>query len=203
MAKRFSWSEDHEMVLIKQLINDQPFRKPYAQRGMAWDELAASVKAELLEMNLCNKGQVISGRGCRDKAKQLVDGWRKSERASARASGAAEDFTEKEKALTDLLELLDDVSDEKTAVKNNADESVDQELKLEGFTTMKRKSTNGNKEERQSKKSKTTTFQEKSYEFLLKSHEQDHEIMRQIAETQKELLNLKRLQLEAMLKKNN
>ena len=96
---RFRFSDDDDVLLLRQVVGDQPFAASFGQKGTAWNRVAASINGVI-------RGSV-DGRACKDRTDKLLAQHSRSQRESLRQSGVNEPYTEKVQLLDHLAELVD------------------------------------------------------------------------------------------------
>ena len=102
-AKRvnFTWKMMHEDLLLREVLLLEPFqyRQGTKERGTAWTK-----KAE----NLTTLGMKASQRSVREKFEKLVTEFKRKEAAEERASGVEVEYTERDQAMVDILERMNE-----------------------------------------------------------------------------------------------
>ncbi|KAG2783949.1 hypothetical protein PC129_g13845 [Phytophthora cactorum] len=110
--KRRNYSEEEDVMLLRQVLGDRPFQ---AQRGKitgAWDALAAKLVADDSFPRL-----KLSGKNAQSRFDELVKTRRQENEESMAASGISEEESEKALLLDELIELVDDHNESVCASK--------------------------------------------------------------------------------------
>jgi hypothetical protein len=102
-AKRvnFTWKMMHEDLLLREVLLLEPFqyRQGTKERGTAWTKIAE---------NLTTLGMKASQRSVREKFEKLVTEFKRKEAAEERASGVEVEYTERDQAMVDILERMNE-----------------------------------------------------------------------------------------------
>ncbi|KAE9045333.1 hypothetical protein PR003_g12171 [Phytophthora rubi] len=121
--KRRNFSEEEDVMLLKQALADEPFRHEHGKVMEAWDSLATTLAAcpDFTRKNL-------SGKTAQNRANALLASAQKKNSESARRSGVTESHTEKDTLLDELLSKIEDIKVEKANKKRiKAEETAAQE----------------------------------------------------------------------------
>ncbi|GMF50357.1 unnamed protein product [Phytophthora fragariaefolia] len=86
---------------MKEIVKHKPWAAAHGETLPAWDKVASGVRDAL---PTCT----ADGKAYRRQFAMLLDAFRREEMESLRASGTAEDFTEREQQLTDITSLVRD-----------------------------------------------------------------------------------------------
>ena len=119
--RQFRFSAADDEALLTQVIATFPYKLAHGQKAIGWKRVAAA---------LLSIGLNVDHRRCQERTGVLIDNFRKSESKSRQMSGIDEDFTEIDRLLTELIEMIDDLDSknaeisEKKATKLKEDEEA-------------------------------------------------------------------------------
>ena len=101
----FVWREYHDRYLLGEVLTFEPYKYRFGskERGSAWTSIA-----EHLE----EFGMKVSQRSVRERFNRMVDAFKKKEAVEKRASGVDVEYTEKDRALLDILERMEECEQE-------------------------------------------------------------------------------------------
>ncbi|KAE9025200.1 hypothetical protein PR003_g11700 [Phytophthora rubi] len=112
--RRNNYSEEDDVSLLRQVLLDRPFAKPRGKVMQHWDSLAAT-----LVVSPAFSRSKLSGKNAQSRMNQLVQTHRETMKEAELLSGVAEDVTERDQLLDELVELLDDAKQEQECKKQN------------------------------------------------------------------------------------
>lgn len=101
--KRRNFTEDEDVMLLRQVLSDRPFQEPRGKISLAWDTLAAKLVA-----SEDFPRAKLSGKNAQSRFDKLVKARRHENEESLAASGVSEDDSERALLLDELLQLVDD-----------------------------------------------------------------------------------------------
>jgi hypothetical protein len=107
--KQFRYSASGRVSLLKEVINVNPYDAAHGLSGKAWDD----VRNNFLKAVPRAKSFNILTATVRNTVERMISRFRAGEIESLRKSGEEEDYTELDQLLTDLVELIDAVDEEK------------------------------------------------------------------------------------------
>lgn len=95
----FVWRENHDIFLLREVLTLEPYKYRFGskERGSTWTSIAG---------NLEGFGMKVSQRSVRERFTRMMDAFKKKEAAEKRATGVDVDYTEKDKALLDIMERM-------------------------------------------------------------------------------------------------
>ena len=97
----FVWRESHDIYLLRRVLTLEPYKYRFGskERGSAWTTIAE---------NLEGFGMKVSQRSVRERFNRMIDAFKKKEADEKRASGVDVEFTEKDQALLDIMERMEE-----------------------------------------------------------------------------------------------
>ena len=102
-AKRvnFTWKTIHEDLLLREVLLLEPFqyRQGTKEKGAVWSKIAE---------NLTDLGMKANQRFVREKFDKLVTEFKRKQAAEERASGVDVEYTERDRAMEDILERMNE-----------------------------------------------------------------------------------------------
>ena len=102
-AKRvnFTWKTIHEDLLLREVLLLEPFqyRQGTKEKGAVWSKIAE---------NLTDLGMKANQRSVREKFDKLVTEFKRKQAAEERASGVDVEYTERDRAMEDILERMNE-----------------------------------------------------------------------------------------------
>ncbi|KAL3658982.1 hypothetical protein V7S43_016120 [Phytophthora oleae] len=101
--KRRNYSEEEDVMLLRQVLSDRPFRVQRGKITVAWDALAAKLVADESFPRI-----KLSEKNAQSRFDKLVRSRRVENQESLAASGVSEEETEKALLLDELIKLVDD-----------------------------------------------------------------------------------------------
>ncbi|KAG3080096.1 hypothetical protein PI124_g21248 [Phytophthora idaei] len=110
--KRRNYSEEENVMLLRQVLGDRPFQAERGKITGAWDALAAKLVADDSFPRL-----KLSGKNAQSRFDKLVKTRRQENEESMAASGVSEEESEKVLLLDELIELVDDHTESVCAAK--------------------------------------------------------------------------------------
>ena len=145
-AKRgnFTWKTWHEELLLREVLILEPFqyRQSSKEKGAAWRKIAD---------NLMEMGLKASQRSVREKFEKLVRDFKRKEAMEERASGIDVEYTERDRAMVDILErmnecevALDSKKEKEIQEKATAEEMRKKVTERFGETRRRHSEENGN-----------------------------------------------------------
>ena len=101
----FVWREHHDKYLLGEVLTFEPYKYRFGskERGSAWTSIAEHLEGY---------GMKVSQRSVRERFNQMMDGFKRKEAVELRASGVDVDYTEKDKALLDIMERMEECEEE-------------------------------------------------------------------------------------------
>ena len=98
----FTWKDIHEDLLLQEVLLLEPFqyRSGSKERGAVWSTIAE---------NLSKSGMKVSQRSVREKFDKLVKEFKRKEAMEQRASGIEVEYTERDVAMTDIIERMNEL----------------------------------------------------------------------------------------------
>jgi hypothetical protein len=96
----FTWKDIHEDLLLQEVLLLEPFqyRSGSKERGAVWSTIAE---------NLSKSGMKVSQRSVREKFDKLVKEFKRKEAMEQRASDIEVEYTERDMAMTDIMNELE------------------------------------------------------------------------------------------------
>ena len=97
----FVWREKHDMYLLREVLTLDPYKYRFGskERGSVWTTIAE---------NLEGFGMKVNQRSVTERFNRMIDAFKKKEADEKRASGVEVEFTEKDQALLDIMERMDE-----------------------------------------------------------------------------------------------
>lgn len=205
--KQFRFSPADDERLLTQVVALFPFGLGHGKKMEGWKNVAAALNSI---------GMSVDHRRCQDRTSILIENFRKTEAASRKLSGVEEKFTEVDRLLSELVEMVDniectnaEISEKKMKKAKEAEEAGERirSAALEEFGSKRRhdadsNSTDGSnndcKEERKrprlkKKKSNTEDLQESIEESNQKMFDlwsQDQDLRREELKLQQRRLDM-------------
>ncbi|KAE8913992.1 hypothetical protein PF005_g1548 [Phytophthora fragariae] len=112
VGKRRNYSEEEDVMLLRQVLGDRRFEARRGKITGAWDALAAKLVAEDSFPRL-----KLSGKNAQSRFDKLVKTRRQENEESMAPSGVSEEESEKALLLDELIELVDDHNESVCAAK--------------------------------------------------------------------------------------
>ena len=120
----FVWREHHEMCLLREVLTHEHYRFRFGskERGAAWTAIACQLE---------DMGMKVNQRSVREKFTRMMTSFKKKEAQEKRASGVDVDFTEKDQALLDIMERMEECEEEneQERQKENYDKETAAEMR--------------------------------------------------------------------------
>ena len=145
-AKRevFTWKAIHEELLLQEVLLLEPFqyRQGSKERGATWTKIAE---------NLSEMGMKASQRSVREKFEKILKDFKQKEAMEERASGIDVDYTERDRAMVDILERMSEceMTLESNKEKENKEKGTAEEMRkkaMESFGETRRRHSEENEE---------------------------------------------------------
>ena len=102
------FNEELDVLLLQQVLADQPHLSSYGQKSQKWQEVA-----DKLNTSTKFKPRGVTKKGLVARFDHLKKTHKTDESSSKRASGTKENYTQKQKLLNQLIELENDASQKK------------------------------------------------------------------------------------------
>ena len=101
----FVWREHHDKYLLREILTFEPYKYRFGskERGTAWTSIAEHLEGF---------GMKVNQRSVRERFNRMMDGFKRKEAVEKRASGVDVDYTEKDKALQDIMERMEECEEE-------------------------------------------------------------------------------------------
>lgn len=134
-STRFHFYPEHDIALLNQVIADRPFLAGYGQTDDKWNDVAKALKPA---------GITATPRSLRERFKSLVELFRSEDYGNLRKSGSEELYGERERLLTEIIELIDSEKKEREEkkAKTARDNLVAQQMREAAMVTLKEKAAN-------------------------------------------------------------
>ena len=120
----FIWKPHHEDLLLREVLVLEPYqhRPSSKERGTAWRTIAE---------NLQEAGMRVTHRSVRERFDKLVKDFKRKEAMENRASGVEVDYTDRDKAMVDILERMSELelAVETQKEKEKADRASAEEMR--------------------------------------------------------------------------
>ena len=97
-AAAFGFNPNHDIHLLKEVMQHAPFAAPHGKTREAWEEVANSLTPLL--------ARKINHAAVKQQFDHLVKTFHNEEMESLRASGTEEEYDERERLLTDIVDLV-------------------------------------------------------------------------------------------------
>jgi hypothetical protein len=98
--KQFRFSTTNDLTLITQVVATFPYGLIHGKKIEGWKKVASA---------LLSLGMEVDHRRCRERADVLIENFRKKETINQQLSGIDEEYTEMDRLLMDLIEMIDEL----------------------------------------------------------------------------------------------
>ena len=95
-GSRYHFYPRHDIALLKQAMDERPFLAPRGSQDKQWDKVALALR----EVEIS-----ATGRSLRDRFNKLVKLFNSNDQRNLRKSGTEEEYEEREKLLTEIIEM--------------------------------------------------------------------------------------------------
>jgi hypothetical protein len=190
--KRRNWTEDEDTSLLRQIAADQPFDADVGGITKAWDAMASTLSADE------SFGRIIDGRKAQNRFIYLVDHHKKFNTKSATLSGAAQDYTEKQQLLDELVQLLQAFKDKQDSIKMH-DKEEKEVAEIGGNMIRDNAMRSLGKRKQRTDDESTSGTSDSKRDRLATAIDDDSERQRQL---ELKRLEIKQLKIEAQAKEN-
>ncbi|KAI8830976.1 hypothetical protein BC829DRAFT_423334 [Chytridium lagenaria] len=129
--KNFRFNPSIDVELLKLVLDLQPFAAGYGKVKDKWQAVADGLRAIVTDFGENYKQDSLNPAAARRRFDTLVDSFKKEEMDSLRASGTDEEYEEKERLLTDILEMME-FHDLEKAEKNEKERAEAQKKEARG-----------------------------------------------------------------------
>ncbi|KAI8840887.1 hypothetical protein BC829DRAFT_420724 [Chytridium lagenaria] len=129
--KSFRFNPSIDVELLKLVLDLQPFAAGYGKVKDKWQAVADGLRAIVTDFGENYKPDSLNPAAARRRFDTLVDSFKKEEMDSLRASGTDEEYEERERLLTDILEMMEFHELEK-AEKNEKERAEAQKKEARG-----------------------------------------------------------------------
>ena len=140
----FTWKAIHEELLLREVLTLEPyqFRQGSKERGATWTKIAE---------NLSEMGMKASQRSVREKFEKIVKDFKRKEAIEEQASGIEAEYTERDRAMIDILERMSEceMQLESNKEKENKENETAEEMRkkaMESFGETRKRRREENEE---------------------------------------------------------
>lgn len=111
----FTWKENHELMLMKESVEVEPFAKKPSSlaAGQAWQKVTDN-------LNSAGYGFQVTKRSCRNRFKKIMEEFKLKQSEGRRSSGTDEEYSEIERVCQDIIERIEELDEKDSAAEQTA-----------------------------------------------------------------------------------